>query len=104
MLKILIISLFLISPSGHPYPLECSHDLTFETKSTVVYRLTPLKMELWKNKFFKHIPKWKRLWVATIFLHGLAPFIIIDKSLSQDLYNNILHSERCHIVVGDWHP
>lgn len=91
-------------PDGLVYemPMECESDLTEVTKDTFVYNMPAITLSKW-NRFLKIAPEGWRLYGTTVSLPGLQPFIVIDKSLEQELYDKTLHHELCHIIAGPWH-
>ncbi len=91
------------SPDGYLYPDACLVDLAHVIPDSRVHTQTPKQMQRWDRLFPPH--PGKRLLGATIIVNPEPgnTFIVIDSSLLPKRAYQVLHHERCHVLLGHWH-
>ena len=99
---LLATALLFSSPDGNAYPPECLRDLNMATAHVLVMNVSSEHLQDLNEKH--KINPGSTLWGATITVAGGRQIIIINRHLSQDMYERVMHHERCHIVAGGWHP
>ena len=84
-----------VSPDGNAYPIECQRDLSYVKPAFLLTetreRLTEMRDRLFSGR--------GRLYGYTIF----QKMIVIDETLTGEFYEEVLHHEKCHILLGRWH-
>ena len=94
-------ALLFSSPDGYKYPPECLRDLNMDTAYVMVMKLSSEQLEDINERY--KIKPGSILWGATITIEDGKHIILINRHLGDDMYQRIMHHERCHVVAGDWH-
>ncbi|KKN52631.1 hypothetical protein LCGC14_0610250, partial [marine sediment metagenome] len=88
-------ALLFSSPDGYKYPPECLRDLTELTAHIEVIKVSSSYLAEIQERY--KIKLGETLWGATFWLgEQEPPYIIINRHLSKDMYERVLHHERCH--------
>lgn len=84
-----------VSPDGNTYPSVCQRDLSHVQPAFLMTETRESLAEMRDHLF----PGQGRLYGYTLF----QKLIVIDETLTGWFREQVIHHEKCHIIMGRWH-